>query len=211
MSDFNTPVTDRRTALAPDLRAMEDRAARAWAERMAVRHLGGSRYAVDSQSGATYVVDASEGTCTCPDATIRGEVCKHRRRVALEITSHRVSPPGKRRATCAACGSETFVPETARPPLCENCRFDPGDIVLDRETGDRLLVTAVTDRRADDVEIPTAGSTVAEYPTNEGYPADDLVVEVAYLGDALARENPRIYSFPHSRLRRTDDAALVGT
>ena len=209
MPDSETPVTDRRVALAPDLRAMPDRAARAWAERMAVRPLGGSRYAVDSQSGATYVVDAAEGTCTCPDATIRGETCKHRRRVAIEITTHRVPPPGKRRADCAACGTETFVDEAARPPLCDHCALDPGDVVVDRETGDRLLVRAVTDRRADEVTIPAADTTVADYPTNEGYPANDIVVEVAYLGDAIRHDEPRTYSFPLSRLQRTDDAALV--
>ena len=37
---------------------------------------------------------------------------------------------------------------------------------------------------------------------------DDLVVEAAYLGDVGA-ENPRVYSFPHSRLERVDDAAVV--
>ena len=209
MDDADSPVTDRRTALAPDLRTMDDRAARAWAERMAVRHLGGPRYAVDSASGATYVVDAAAGTCTCPDAVIRGETCKHRRRVALEITAHRVPPPGKRAATCAACGTETFVAETARPPLCSNCELESGDVVVDRETGDRLLVTAVTDERADEVTISSADCTVADYPTNEGYPPDDIVVEVAYFSDALDSADPRTYSFPHSRLQRTDDAALV--
>jgi hypothetical protein len=188
---------------------MPDRAARAWIERMAVRHLGGADYAVDSQSGATYVVDAREGTCTCPDATIRGETCKHQRRVALEITSRRVPPPGKRRADCAACGTETFVPETSPPPaLCGTCNLDAGDVVLDRETGNRLVVAAVTDRRADEVTIEAADSTVADYPTNEGYPADDLVVEVRYLPDA-ASGHSRTYSFPRSRLQRVDDAALV--
>ncbi len=208
MTDSDPPVTDRRTALAPDLRVMDDRAARAWVEQMAVRHLGGPRYAVDSQSGATYVVDAVEGTCTCPDATIRGETCKHRRRVALEITSHRVPPPGKRRANCVACGTETFVAESAEPPLCGNCSLDAGDIVVDRETGDRLVVTTVTPRRATDVSIPSAETTVAAYPTNEGYPDDDIVVEAAYLTDVLDGD-PRTYSFPRSRLQRTADAALV--
>lgn len=209
MSDSNTPTARRKTALAPDLRSMPDRAARAWTERMAVRRLGGADYAVDSQSGATYVVDASQGTCTCPDATIRGETCKHQRRVALEITSRRVPPPGKRRADCAACGTETFVPEPSGPPaLCETCNLDAGDVVLDRETGDRLVVAAVTDERADEVTIEAADSTVADYPTNEGYPADDLVVEVRYLPDAVSGHS-RTYSFPRSRLQRVDDAALV--
>lgn len=206
MTDADRPA--RKVPLAPDLRAMPDRAARAWAEPMAVRPLAGSRYAVDSASGATYVVDAGDGSCTCPDAQIRGETCKHRRRVAIEITAGRVPPPGQRRADCAACGTEAFVPETASPVLCGNCRLDPGDVVLDRETGDRLVVEAVTDRRADEVTIRAADTTVAGYPTNEGYPADDLVVEAVYLGD-VGREEPRTYAFPLSRLRRTDDAALV--
>ena len=210
MSDSNTPTARRKTALAPDLRKLPDRAARAWTERMAVRHLGGSRYAVDSQSGATYVVDASDGHCTCPDATMRGETCKHQRRVAIEITSHRVPPPGKRRTDCAACGTETFVAEQRDPPaLCSACRVEPGDIVLDREAGDRLIVTRVTDRRADEVEIATAETTVADYPTNEGYPADDIVVAVSYLRDVLGDRPNRTYSFPRSRLRSADDAALV--
>jgi hypothetical protein len=177
---------------------------------MAVRHLGGARYAVDSQSGATYVVDASEGTCTCPDATIRKETCKHQRRVAIEITSRRVPPPGHRRADCVACGTETFVPEAGdQPALCATCRVEPGDVVLDRETGDRLVVANVTDRRADEVTIVAAETTVADYPTNEGYPADDIVVEVSYLRDAVGDRPHRTYSFPLSRLRQSDDAALV--
>jgi hypothetical protein len=188
---------------------MPDRSYRAWAERMAVRPLGGHQYAVDSQSGATYVVDPVAGTCTCPDATIRGETCKHQRRVAIEITTRRVPPPGKRRATCAACGTETFVAEHADPPaLCEGCRVEAGDVVLDRETGDRLVVLAVTDRPASAVRIEAADTSVADYPGNEGYPDDDLVVEAAYLSD-LGRPDPRRYSFPLSRLDLADDAALV--
>ncbi len=204
------PGSADRAALAPDLRSMPDRAARAWAERMAVRPVGDGDYAVDSESGATYVVDALAGNCTCPDATIRGETCKHRRRVAIEITTRRVPPPGHRRATCAACGVEAFVPEDGSPPaLCEACYLEAGDVVLDGETGDRLVALAVTDRHADEVTIPETGETVADYPTNDGYPPDDPVVEAAYLTEAVAVERPRRYSFPHSRLRRVDDAALV--
>ncbi|NLV09327.1 SWIM zinc finger family protein [Halomicrobium mukohataei] len=195
----------RKTALAPDLRRLDERAARAWTEAMAVRSLPGSRYAVDSESGATYVVDATTGSCTCPDHEIRGRRCKHVRRVAIEITAGRVPPPGQVRAVCDACETETFVPEDAPTPhLCATCALDPGAVVLDRETGDRLVVVRVTDRRADDVRVDAADCTVAAYPTNEGYPADDVVVEVAYLGDGDRR-----YSFPRSRLRRTDDAALL--
>jgi hypothetical protein len=177
---------------------------------MGVRPLGGDRYAVDSESGATYVVDPVASTCTCPDATIRGATCKHLRRVAIEITTRRVPPPGHRRAACAACGTGTFVPEEADPPaLCPACRLDPGSVVLDRETGARLVVAAVTDRRADEVTVPEADVTVADYPTNEGYPEDDPVVEACYLAAAARGSAPRRYSFPLTRLRRTDDAALV--
>ena len=210
MSDSDSPTARPKTALAPDLRELPDRAARAWTERMAVAHLGGPDYAVDSQSGATYVVDAVEGTCTCPDASIRGETCKHQRRVAIEITGRRVPAPGHRRDDCAACGAETFVPEASAPPaLCRACHIDPGDVVLDRETGDRLVVARVTDCRADEREIATAETTVADYPTNEGYPSDDIVVEVRYLTDAVTGRAERTYSFPRSRLQRTDDAALL--
>jgi len=199
--------TDRseKTALAPDLRHLDERAARAWTEAMAVRPLPGSRYAVDSASGATYVVDAAAGTCTCPDHQIRGRRCKHVRRVAIEITAGRVPPPGQVRAACDACGAETFVPERAPTPhLCGACAIEPGAIVVDRETGDRLVVARVTDQRADETPVTAADCTVAAYPTNDGYPSEDLVVEATYLGDGDRR-----YSFPRSRLRRTDDAAIV--
>jgi len=209
MSDFSTPATPKRIALAPDLRRLPERAARAWAERMAVRHLGGSEYAVDSQSGATYVVDAEGGTCSCPDARIRSVTCKHQRRVAIEITARRVPPPGHRRGRCAACGTDTVVPEDSdRPALCGTCRLEPGEVVLDRETGDRLVVAAVTDRRAREVTVDATDTTVADYPTNDGYPADDIVVEASYLSD-VATGADRTYVFPLSRLRPTDDATLL--
>jgi hypothetical protein len=208
MSDSDLPATRDRVALAPDLRALSDRGTRAWVERMAVRPLDDC-YAVDSESGETYVVDPVEGRCTCPDHEMRGETCKHLRRVAIEITAARVPPPGQRRTACAACGVETFAPTDADPPLCETCALDPGDVVLDRETGDRLVVAAVTPDRADETQIAAAETTVAEYSTNEGYPDDDIVVEATYATDLIRRENPRRYSFPRSRLERTDDAAFV--
>ena len=209
MSDSKRPVTEEKVALAPDLRRLSDRAIRAWVEEMAVRPLG-DQYAVDSESGATYVVDPIDGTCTCPDNEIRGETCKHLRRVAIEITAGRVPPPGQRREYCGACGAETFVPtDDPGPPLCEACRVELGDVVLDRETGDRLVVVAVTDKRADEVDID-GKTTVAEYPTNDGYPADDIVVRAVYVSDAVGRDDPTQYSFPLSRLEPADDAALVG-
>jgi hypothetical protein len=206
MTDIEPSTADRRTALAPDLRAMPDRAARAWAECMAVRPLPDGRYAVDSQSGATYVVDPEAGSCTCPDSTIRGATCKHRRRVAIEVTTGRVPPPGKRRGTCIACGEDAFVP-TEGPALCPACAFEPGDVVRDRETGDRLVVRRVRAERADEVSVPGTGTTVADYPTNAGYPADDPVVEAVYLR-RWRDDDPRVYRFPHSRLAATGAAML---
>jgi hypothetical protein len=130
------------------------------------------------------------------------------RRVGIEITTHRAPPPGERAVDCGVCGVGTFVPAEAEPPhLCSNCLLESGDVVRDRATGDRLVVGAVTDRRADEVRVP-GGQTVADYETNTGYPRDDLVVEATYLGD-VGRENDRTYSFPLSRLERVDDATLV--
>jgi hypothetical protein len=206
MTDIEHSAADRKTALAPDLRAMPDRAARAWTERMAVRQLPDGIYAVDSESGATYVVDPEAGRCTCPDSTIRGATCKHRRRVAIEMTTGRVPPPGKRRGTCIACGVEAFVPREG-PALCPACAFEPGDVVRDRETGDRLVVERVRAERADEVTVPDSGGTVAGYPTNGGYPADDPVVEAVYLR-AWREAEPRVYRFPHSRLAATGTAML---
>jgi len=208
MTYNDSPRPNERVALAPDLREMPERSARAWAEQMAVRPVGDGRYAVDSQSGATYVVDVPAGSCSCPDATIRDATCKHRRRVAIEITTGRIPGPGRRRAHCCGCGTEAFVPEDG-PTLCEACRVEPGDVVLDRETGDRLVVRAVTDRRADAVTIPATGRTVADHPTNEGYPPGDPVVEASYLPAAVTEAEPRRYSFPLSRLSPTDDAQLL--
>ncbi|MFC6974931.1 SWIM zinc finger family protein [Halomicroarcula sp. GCM10025709] len=205
-----TPPDDTdRTALAPDLRSLTDRAARAWTERMAVRELGDGEYAVTTDSGHTYVVDLPDRSCSCPDHRIRGEHCKHLRRIAIEITARRVPAPGMQRARCDACGTETFVDEEVPAPhLCETCRLDPGDVVRDRETGKRLVVVRVTDDRADERIIESTGRSVAAHETNEGYPATDLVVDAVYLPAAVREESPREYAFPHSRLERTDAQLL---
>lgn len=201
------PATEKKVALAPDLRGLSERARRAWVEQMSVRPLG-DQYVVES--GGTYVVDPNRGTCTCPDHQIRGETCKHLRRVAIEITARRVPPPGERRAHCESCGIETFVPREAEQPVfCSTCRVEPGDVVFDRESGDRLVVVTVTNQRADDVEIPDAGTTVADYPTNQAYPDDDSVAEAIYAADVSRRDDPTRYSFPISRLQPTGEAALV--
>ncbi len=188
---------------------MDDRAARAWTEAMAVRSLGDDRYAVDSASGATYVVDLPGRTCSCPDHEIRKQRCKHLRRVALEVTLGRVPPPGQRRVACDACGTETFVDEEApEPHLCPHCRLEHGDRVVDRETGDWLHVVAVRADRAEEVWLSEADCTVAEYPTNRAYPDDDLVVEAVYIADVARETNPKRYAFPLSRLERRQVGTL---
>lgn len=171
---------------------------------MAVTPLGGGCYLVESEHGSEYTVDLVERRCTCPDYHFRGAQCKHIRRVAIEITQGRVPPPGKRAADCAHCGRESFVPETAAPPLCEDCRLEDGEVVVDRETADSLLVRRVRPERAHEAVIGETGTTVAAHPTNRSYPADDLVVDAVYLGDSVRNDDPKEYAFPYSRLRQVD-------
>jgi hypothetical protein len=170
---------------------------------MAVRPLRDGRYAVET-AGGTYVVDPDAHTCTCPDHQLRGARCKHRRRVALEVTAGLVPPPGKRTAVCAVCGGRTFVPTGfSGPALCPRHDHRPGTLVRDRETDDRLLVVAATGERADRVET-TEGRLVSDYPTNADYGTHEPVFRVVYL-DALGRDGDvRRYAFPASRLRRID-------
>lgn len=206
MSHSTPPAPDERVALAPDPGTLSERGLRAWTERMAVHSLGDT-YVVESQSGARYVVDPLAGSCSCPDARMRDEICKHLRRVALEITAGRVSPPGERPA-CRSCGTETD-PADEPPLLCSSCNLDPGDIVLDRETGDRLVVVRVSPRRADQVEIAATETTVAAHPSNNGYPPEDPVVQAVYATDVARRDDPRRYAFPLARLAPADDAELL--
>jgi len=206
MSQSLPPVTDELVALAPDPGTLSERGLRAWTERMAV-HSMGETYAVDSESGERYAVDPVEGACSCPDARMREETCKHLRRVALEITAGRVPPPGEQPA-CRSCGAET-EPGDEPPVLCSACTLDPGDVVLDRETGDRLVVVRVSARRADEVEIAATETTVAAHPSNNGYPPGDPVVEAVYAADIARRDDPRRYAFPLARLESADDAAVV--
>jgi len=73
-------------------------------------------------------------------------------------------------------------------------------------------VARVTDARADEVTVGDGEVTVADYPTNEGYPTDDLVVEVVYpfsRPDRSRADLPR-YSFPLSRLDRREAALVDG-
>jgi hypothetical protein len=173
---------------------------------MAVRPLGAGRYAVESASGAEYLVDLPESDCACPDHAIRGERCKHLRRVAIEVTERRVPPPGRTEADCTVCGRESFVPESG-PAVCEDCWVERGDLATDRETGDTVVVHRLTDETAAERYIEAADCTVAGYPKNDGYPRDDPVVEVVYpfSGDADADLDERTrYAFPYSRLAIRD-------
>lgn len=195
---------------------LEPRSLRARSERMAVSTLGGGVYEVETESENVYLVDLQGGRCTCPDHVMRRTRCKHLRRVAIEINEGRVPPPGRKRGVCANCGTSFFAPEHEdKPHLCPNCDLEPGDAVVDRETGDLLVVIQVTNDRADEIEIPDRDSTVADYPTNHNYPGSDPVVELIYplpRGITPASVKPshvRRYSFPRSRLRTrfnaTDD------
>jgi len=182
------------------------RARRARVEPMAVRPLRDGRYAVET-AGGTYVVDLDAHTCTCPDHQLRGARCKHRRRVALEVTERLVPPPGQRTAVCAVCGGRTFV-QTAfeGPALCARHDHQPGTLVCDRETGDRLIVVAATGERADRVET-AEGRLVADYPTNAAYGPQEPVFRAVYL-DALRRDGDVTrYAFPTSRLQRIESVA----
>lgn len=193
------------TALAPDPERLDARSRRAWTERMLVDRREDDTYAVTTESGNTYRVDVGERSCSCPDHRIRGEQCKHLRRVAIEITTRSVAPPGRERARCDVCGSVTFVGRDGTSPhRCRGCELVPGDVVLDRETGKRLVVARVLDERADEHPIEATGGTVADYDRNDGYPAGDSVVEATYLRD-VRRSSSRRYAFPRSRLDRTDE------
>jgi hypothetical protein len=170
---------------------------------MAVRPLRDGRYAVETDGG-TYVVALDAHTCTCPDHQLRGARCKHLRRVALEVTAGLVPPPGQRTAACAVCGGRTFVPTAFRgPALCSAHDHRAGDLVRDRETGDRLIVVAATGERADRVETEE-GRLVADYGTNAAYGVHEPVFRAVYL-DALRRDGDVTrYAFPASRLQRID-------
>jgi hypothetical protein len=191
----NTPAS-RTESLVPDLDGMTPRAARAWRERMAVSSVGKGRYTVESEGGGSYTVDLPQRRCSCPDHAMRGERCKHLRRVAIEITEGRLPRPGFRAADCLVCGRETFVPESTRLSLCEHCSFAPGERVRDRETGDLLVAVRSVDRRADEVDIPSLDVTVASHPSNRAYDSSEPVIEAVYPGSTSS------YSFPRSRLAR---------
>jgi hypothetical protein len=183
---------------------------------MTVQAVGGGTYLVDGQSGNRYTVDLPGGRCTCPDHRYRGVWCKHLRRVAREVATGTVLRPGLSRVDCDVCGREFVAEEPVRSPsICERCDHDPGDFVVDRTSGDLLVVARGPEGRADETEIPGRDVTVADYPGNEDFPDDDPVVEVMYpLPSNLDRENVkphhlRRYAFPASRLRAAGGEASL--
>ncbi|MFC7204929.1 SWIM zinc finger family protein [Haloferax namakaokahaiae] len=197
----------QKTTLPAD--GLTGRARRARTEPMAVRPLRDGRYVVETDGG-TYVVDIDARTCTCPDNAIRHARCKHLRRVAIEITLGEVPLPGEKSATCAVCGSRTFVPmDFHGPALCADHEHRPGDLVRDRETGGLLVVMRRLHTRADETPTPT-GKLVSEYETNEEYGDHEPVFEAVYLESIRATanldalEHQRAYRFPASRLRRVE-------
>lgn len=182
---------------------------------MSVLPLGDGLYEVESASEHTYLVDLEAGRCTCPDHVFRDARCKHVRRVAIEITEGRSPPPGEVAVACHDCDETIFVDEdSAAPFYCEEHAIRPGDVVVDRETGDRLTVVDVSDLRADAVEIGAVDATVAEYATNEGYDPDVPVVGAVYPHATVARNGVvpaslKVYVFPRTRLEKRTDAATV--
>jgi len=185
-------------------RDVDGRSARAAAEEMTVRPLRDRRYVVETDGG-TYVVALDAGTCTCPDHAIRGFRCKHLRRVAMEVTAGSIPAPDERVGVCAVCGAETFVPIDADGShLCARHSFEPGDVVRDRETDERVVVVSVTTERADAYRTDE-GRLVDEYATNAAYGAHEPVVEAVY-ADAIRPgrgvADCERYAFPASRLVR---------
>lgn len=172
---------------------------------MTVRPLRSDGYLVTTDGGS-YVVDLDRGACDCPDHEIRGVRCKHLRRVALAVTDGAVPAPGQRHAACAVCGETVAVDRCEEGPhLCPGHRPAVGDLVVDRETGDRLVVVGSPGERADAATI-SDGRVVAAVPTNAAYGDHEPVVPAVYV-DAIGagddRGEVRQYRFPASRLRAT--------
>ncbi|RLM50916.1 MULTISPECIES: SWIM zinc finger family protein [unclassified Halorubrum] len=197
-ADPNRSDTPRATRSSP----ADERAERALSEPMTVRQLPDRRYVVDTDGG-TYVVALDAGRCTCPDHAIRGARCKHLRRVALSVTAGVVPAPDERVGACAVCGTATFVPaDEGGSYLCDAHAFDPGTVVSDRETGDRLVVTAVTTERADEYRTDD-GRPLVDYASNAAYGAHEPAVEAVYVSSLrpdFAPRDARTYAFPASRL-----------
>ncbi|MFW6320501.1 MAG: SWIM zinc finger family protein [Halohasta sp.] len=181
-----------------------ERARRARTEPMTLRPLRDGRLVVETDGG-TYVVDTGHETCTCPDHAIRGARCKHLRRVAIEAAAGRVPPAGQRWGVCALCGDRRFVDADQPTALCAVHRFEPGELVVDRETGATLVVIEATTDRADRRWIDD-DRRIADVESNHGYGAHEPVIEAVYAGSLApaAAGRPKRYGFPAGRLVHTD-------
>ncbi|ATW88473.1 hypothetical protein halTADL_1719 [Halohasta litchfieldiae] len=176
-----------------------ERARRARTEPMTIRPLRDGRVIVETDGG-TYVVDADHDQCTCPDHAIRGTRCKHLRRVAIEAAAGRIPPAGMRQHVCGICGAHTVAAVDHATTLCEHHAFEPGELVVDRETGSLLIVVDQTAVRADDRRTDD-GRLIADVETNRNYGDHEPVIDAVY-ASRLGRA--KRYGFPASRLRHTD-------
>ena len=205
----HSPSTEqpaRRPPLAAPLEAggTGERAHRARTEPMTLRPLRDGRTVVETDGG-TYVVGAAHERCTCPDHAIRGVRCKHIRRVDIDAAAGAIPPAGAREGVCALCGEPVIVDCDQSTALCERHAVAPGECVLDRETGDLLVVVEATTDRADERWID-GGRRIADVETNRHYGGHEPVIEVVY-ASALGRRAggaAKRYGFPAGRLRHTD-------
>lgn len=186
-----------------DEELLDEESRRAWTEAMSVRPFGDS-YLVSCPDGTEFV-SLGETNCSC-EAT--ADVCKHVRRVAIEINRGRVPPPEEDTVPCRACDAEVPVSVAEEPPfLCRDCDLEPGDIVIDTEgcPDTPLLVVSSPGRAAEMVALPGDDRTVAEYPGNGDHPRDAPVVEAIYPQAVSTDRSPRRYLFPVTRLTRPED------
>jgi len=188
-----------------------DRARRSRTESMTLRPLRDGRLVVETDGG-TYVVDTDHERCTCPDHAIRGVRCKHLRRVAIEVAVGTVPPAGQRQGVCAVCGDRLFVDTDQPTALCPSHSFEPGELVVDRETGATLVVVEPTTDRADTRRID-GGQPIAAVESNEPYGDHEPVIEAVYtsaLGRTSAGRPTKRYGFPAGRLVHTDRDSARG-
>ncbi|WP_436928011.1 SWIM zinc finger family protein [Halosimplex amylolyticum] len=184
--------------------ALDEASRRAWTEAMTVRPFGDG-YLVDCEGG-THYVSLAPSDCSCPGSADDAR-CEHVRRVAIEINLGRVPPPAERTIPCRGCDRRVAVSAADSPPaLCAECHLEPGDVVVDAEADEEtpLLVVSEPGRPADVVALPDDDRTVASYPGNDGYPADEPVVEAVYPQAVSTRRDPQRYLFPLARLRRPE-------
>ena len=192
----------------PDEALLDEESRNAWTQSMSIRPFG-ETYLVDCHEGGTHVVLLQESNCSCGESN-PGDPCRHVRRVAIEINIGRLPPPSAERVPCQGCETEMPVGARDDPPyLCQDCRLEPGSVVLD-EQGDPetpLLVVSYPGGAAHDVAVPTENCTVADYAGNEKYPSTAPVVEaISPYAVSLSRP-PRRYLYPVARLKKahTDD------